>query len=132
MSIADLDLLRGHLDTLQIANVAQWDVLAFITTHGTNLASVDHITRLLGYDRTIVSAALDSLSSSGLIRRSRGSRGLRLFQLAVDPEDDSLWFSLNELMKAVSERKGRLLLTGYLARRVPRKDRRERRGLHLA
>jgi hypothetical protein len=45
------DSLSGYLDTLRIANVAQWDVLAFIHAHGANLASAEHLAPLLlGYD----------------------------------------------------------------------------------
>ena len=131
-SIADLDSLRGHLDTLRIANVAQWDVLAFIGTHGTNLASADQLSRLLGYDRATVSAALDALTASGLIQRSRNSHGLRLFQKAPIPENDLRRLSLHELIKLTGERKGRLMLIRYLRENTPRRDRRERRGLHLA
>jgi biotin operon repressor len=131
-SIADLDSLRGHLDTLRISTVAQWDVLAFIHTHGTNLASAEHLSRLLGYGRATIGTALDSLAASGLIQRSRASRGLRLYRLATFPENDSRPLSLNELIKATGERSGRLLLTGYLGRAATRKERRESGGLHLA
>jgi predicted transcriptional regulator len=107
-------------------------VLAFVNTHGTNLASAEHIARLLGYDRATVGAALDSLTSNGLIQRSRNTRGLRLYQIATIPDNDPRRLSLNELLKISEDRKGRLLLTGYLRLNTPRKDRRERRGLHLA
>jgi hypothetical protein len=129
---ADLDSLRGHLEALRISNAAQWDVLAFVHSHGTNLASAEHLGRLLGYDKATAGAALDSLTSSGLVQRSRHSRGLRLYQVATFPENDPRQFSLHELMKLTNDRKGRLQMTGYFRLTTPCMDRRERRGLHLA
>jgi hypothetical protein len=128
----DLDSLRGHVEALCISNAAQWDVLAFVYSHGTNLASAEHLGRLLGYDKATAGAALDSLTSSGLIQRSRHSRGLRLYQVADLPENDPRRFSLHELMKLTNDRKGRLQMTGYFRLIAPHTDRRENRGLHLA
>lgn len=127
-----MDSLRGHLEALRISSVAQWDVLAFVHSHGTNLASAEHLARLLGYDKATIGAALDSLASSGLIQRSRHARGLRLYRVAVLPENDPRQFSLHELMKLTNDRKGRLQMTGYFRLITPRMDRRERRGLYLA
>jgi DNA-binding MarR family transcriptional regulator len=58
----DLDLVARHLDTLRIGRPAEWDVLVFIYGHGTSLASAGQISRLLGYNKAIVGAALETLT----------------------------------------------------------------------
>jgi DNA-binding MarR family transcriptional regulator len=130
--IPDLDSLRGHLEALHISGLAQWDVLVFIHTHGTNLASAAHVASLTGYDKATVGTALDALTSAGLIQRSRNSRGVRLYRSASVSEGDSRRLALIELIKVAGDRKGRLLLVGCLRHAVTRKERRERGGLHLA
>jgi hypothetical protein len=132
MASDDLNPLCGHLEALRISHVVQWDVLAFVHSHGTNLASAEQLARLLGYDKAVIGAALDSLISSGLLQRSRHARGLRLYRLADLPENDPRQFALHELTKLTSERKGQLQMAGYFRLITPRMDRRERRGLHLA
>jgi DNA-binding MarR family transcriptional regulator len=125
----DLDLVRGHLETLGINHLAEWDVLAFIYRHGTNLASAEQIARLLGYGKAAVGAALESLTSKGLVQRSRSSRGARLYQFAAAVSGDSRRAALEELMKVAEERQGRLLLIRHLR---TGKERHGRGGLHLA
>ena len=127
---AERDLFRKNLDALHIRHLAEWDVLAFIYRHGTNLASADHIARLLGYDKTVVGAALDSLTSTGLVKRSRNSRGARLYQIAdVIPGDRGPY--LEEMMKLTEGRRGRILLIAQL-KQASGNELRGRAGLHLA
>ena len=126
------DAIRDHFEALKIYHVAEWDVLAFLSEHGTTLASAEQIARLLGHSRVTVGCALDLLTGSGLVQRSRSSNGVRLYRFSTLIASDSLRFSLNELMKAAKDRKGRLLLIHYLQQISTKKALRERSGLHLA
>jgi DNA-binding MarR family transcriptional regulator len=98
-TITPMDLVGRHLETLRIFNLTEWDVLAFICRHGTSLASAEQIARLLGYGKAAVGAALDSLTSIGLVKRSRNSRGVRLYQSAPAVSGDPRQSSLEELIK---------------------------------
>ena len=109
-SVADLVSLRSHLKILHISSLVQWDVMVFMHTHGTSLASTEHVARLIGYDQATVGGALDSLRSAGLIHRSGYSRRVHLYRLASVAESDPRSISLRELLLIASERKGRLLL----------------------
>ena len=125
------EFVRENLEALQIRHLAEWDVLAFIYRHGTNLASADYIARLLGYGKAVVGAALDSLTSTGLVRRSRTSHGVRLYQIATSIPDDPRRRYLEELMNLTEERRGRILLIAHL-RQASGSGLRGRAGLHLA
>jgi DNA-binding MarR family transcriptional regulator len=127
-----MDPFRAHLETLGISQIAEWDVLAFIYRHGTSLASAEQIARLFGYGKAAVGAALESLTSTGLVQRSRNSRGVRLYRFTAAGPEDSRQRALEELMKAAEERQGRLLLIGHLRQAVAGKQQRGRGGLHLA
>jgi biotin operon repressor len=122
-----MDLVGRHLETLRIFNLTEWDVLAFICRHGTSLASAEQIARLLGYGKAAVGAALDSLTSIGLVKRSRNSRGVRLYQSAPAVSGDPRQSSLEELIKVAEERQGRLLLIGHLQRPAAGEQRSARR-----
>jgi DNA-binding IclR family transcriptional regulator len=124
------EFVRENLEALQIRHLAEWDVLAFIYRHGTNLASADYIARLLGYGKAVVGAALDSLTSSGLVKRSRNSHGARLYQIAASIPGDRGPY-LEEMMKLTEGRRGRILLIAHL-RQASGNELRGRVGLHLA
>jgi DNA-binding MarR family transcriptional regulator len=126
------DLLRGHLATLRINSLAEWDSLAFIYRHGTSLASPEQIAQLLGYNSSVIGAALDSLASTGLIERSRNTHGLRVYRLAVAVPGDPRQRALEELISVAEERRARLVLIRLLQQAATSKDRRESGGLHLA
>lgn len=129
----DSNRLRESLELLRIRHLAEWDVLAFIYRHGTNLASSDHIGRLLGHSKAAVGAALDSLTLTGLVKRSRKSYGVRLYQIADAIQRDGRGSCLEELMKLTEERRGRLLLIAHLRSGGGQELRgRGRGGLHLA
>jgi DNA-binding transcriptional ArsR family regulator len=126
------DAIPGHFEALKIYHIADWDVLAFLSRHGPILASAEQIAWLIGYSRIRVGSALDSLTSSGLVERSRSSNGVRLYRFNAFAASDSLRFSLKELMNVAKDRKGRLLFIRYLQQISSKKDLRERSGLHLA
>jgi DNA-binding transcriptional ArsR family regulator len=125
------DAVVKHLTTSGIAHLAEWDVLAFVYQHGASLASAEKIASLLGYTKDIVGSSLESLTAKGLLKRSRNSRGVRLYQFVLAGPNDPLQLALEELMKIAGERRGRLILISHLRQAVT-KDRRERPGLHLA
>ena len=106
--------------------MVQWDALAFLYRHGTSLASAEQISRLLGYRSDSLFKALDSLTASGLVVRSRNSRGLRLYRLAGSVP------ALDELIGMADGRQGRLLLIEQLRQRAMGTERRVHGGLHLA
>src|ERR1700686_130722 len=91
--------LVDHLKTLGIARLVEWDVLMFIYRHGTSLADVERLARLLGYKGAAVGVALDTLTSSGLVQRSRNSHGIRLYRVAAGIPEESRRCALEELMK---------------------------------
>jgi DNA-binding IclR family transcriptional regulator len=127
-----VNTVLDHLKTLGIARLAEWDVLMFIYRHGTSLADAERLARLLGYNRAAVGAALDTLTSSGLVQRSRNSNGIRLYRFADGIPDESRRRALEELTKLADERRGRLLLVRSLPETARDKELRARGGLHLA
>ncbi len=127
-----MDVVDRHLETLGICDLVEWDVLAFIYRHGTSLASAEQIARMLGYGKALVGAALDSLTSTGLLQRSRNSHGVRLYQSAPAVPDAPRQRSLQELLKVAENRQGRLLLISCLPQPSARKVQGPRGSLHLA
>jgi hypothetical protein len=121
--------IRELLRTLDISSLSEWDVLTFLYRHHTSLTSAADIAVLLGGNKVEVDASLDRLASVGLIQRSRGSQGVRLYQISV-PVDPLRCSSFIELMGLAKSRDGRLLLLKHL----PRESRQLRRahGLRIA
>jgi len=126
------DAVMKHLNTLGLAQLAEWDVLAFIHHHGTNLASAGQIAALVGYTKIVVGSALESLTAKGLVQRSRHSHGVRFYQSADMPPGGPLRIALEGLVKVAEDRQGRLLLATYLRQAARDRDLRARGGLHLA
>jgi len=126
------DVIPGYLETLKIQNIVEWDVLGFLSKHGATLASAEHITRLLGYSRVRIGSALDTLTTNGLVQRSRASNGVRLYRFASSIPSESTRFSLNELINVAKSRKGRLLIIRHLQPVSAEKHHHEQSGLHLA
>src|SRR5205823_11253055 len=84
-SSAEADV-EGWLKTLGIESLCQWDLLVFLYRHPTSLVGAEDLARLLGYAPGAVSAALEVLESLGLVKRSRPSQGVRLYQFTVPSE----------------------------------------------
>jgi len=119
------------LKTLGISFPCEWDALVFLYRHRTSLLSAERIARLIGYGKPEVGTALARLESTGLIRRSRGSQGLRMYEL-VAPVDSACNNCFRELMALAETRSGRLLLVKNLRSRTRGKQTKQREGLHLA
>jgi predicted transcriptional regulator len=125
---ADLPI-RKYLEILGVSTLNEWDILTFLHRHGTNLTNAAEIALLLGGNKAGVNVILDRLAFLGLIQRSRGSQGVRLYRISV-PTDPSRYSSFTELMILAENRDGRLLLLQHL----PRDSRPLRRthGLRIA
>src|ERR1700724_3709566 len=78
--------VQSCLDSMGISLLSEWDVLAFVYRHGASLASSDQIARLIGYESTVVRAALDRLESENLIERSRLSQGVRFYRILASKD----------------------------------------------
>ncbi len=103
----------GCLDVLGISLLSEWDVLAFVHSHGVSLTSAEQIARLLGYEDSVVESALDRLERETLIARSRPSRGVRFYRLMAIPEPERKC-SLEYLIDVLETRGGRVLLRRQL------------------
>ena len=93
--------------------LSEWDVLAFLSRHGTCLTSIDQIARLTGCEGTVVSAALDRLEREMLIERSRRSEGVRFYRI-VASTDAGRQRCLQQIISLSETRVGRLLLAKRL------------------
>jgi len=101
------------LDSLGISLLSEWDVLAFVYRHGASLASSDQIARLIGYESTVVRAALDRLEGENFIERSRLSRGVRFYRILAST-DAERQRRLQQIISLSQTRVGRLQLAKRL------------------
>ena len=102
--------IQECLRHLGIASPVEWDVLAFVYRHQASLTNADQIARMLGYPSTVVADALDHMESGKLIRRSRASQGVRLYQfgsLEADPQSHGYF---QQLITLAEKPAGRLVL----------------------
>jgi len=122
-------LVEVWLENFDCSLLADWDVLVFLYRHRVTLASAEQISCLVGYTSTVVGDALDRLESRRMVKRSRASQGVRLYQLldSTAPSDDSF----QQLMSLAENRTGRLLLAKKLRQLASRQQERDRDGLHL-
>jgi predicted transcriptional regulator len=112
-----LDLLvEGCLQSIGITNLCDWDVLVFLYRHATSLASVEQIARFVGYPGNAVGDALDTLESQGIIKRSRASQDVRMYQFVYSEALLSPESCFRQLMALTENRTGRLLLAKKLGR----------------
>jgi DNA-binding MarR family transcriptional regulator len=112
------------LNALGISLLSEWDVLAFVHCHGVSLTNAEQISRLLGYEDSVVESALDRLERSTLIRRSRPSQGVCFYRLMAVTEPGRKR-SLEHLIDLSETRDGRLLLRKQLNSIASESGRRE-------
>jgi DNA-binding MarR family transcriptional regulator len=105
--------VQSCLDSMGISLLSEWDVLAFVHRHGASLASSDQIALLIGYESTVVGAALERLESEKLIERSRPSQGVRFYRILAST-DAGRQRCLQQIVSLSETRAGRLLLTKQL------------------
>ena len=105
--------VQSCLDSMGISLLSDWDVLAFVYRHGAILASADQMARLIGYESTVVTAALGRLESENLIERSRRSEGVRFYRI-VASTDAGRQRCLQQIISLSETRVGRLLLAKRL------------------
>ena len=98
-----------------ISLLSEWDLLAFVYRHGPSLTNTDQIARLIGYESTVVGAALDRLERAKLIERSGPSQGegVRLHRMRAST-DVRHRQCLQQFVSLSESRDGRLLLTKLL------------------
>jgi hypothetical protein len=91
--------IQACLTRLGITAPVEWDVLAFVYRHQSSLTNADQMARMLGYPSTVVADALDRMEILKLIRRSRASQGVRLYQFGSesDPQAESCFQQLIKL-----------------------------------
>ena len=105
--------VQSCLDGMGISLLSEWDVLAFVYRHGASLASSDQIAHLIGYESTVVKAALDRLESEKLIERSRPSEEVRFYRIFAS-SDAGRQRRLQQIVSLAETRVGRLLLAKRL------------------
>ena len=115
--------IQECLTRLGIASPVEWDVLAFVYRHQASLTNADQIARMLGYPSTVVADALDHMESFKLIRRSRASQGVRLYQFGSSEPDHQSYSCFQQLITLTEKPAGRSVLIKKL---------RHRTGLSLA
>jgi hypothetical protein len=119
-----LDILVPEcLKALGISLLVDWDVLIFLYRHPFSLGSAAQIARLLGYPSRAVGDSLETLESLSLVRRSRSSQGMHLYQFVFSEVHIAPKSCFRQLMSLAENRTGRLLLVKNLRRRA---------GLHIA
>ena len=124
-------LVPLRLKELGVSLLIEWDALAFLHRHAASLGTAAQIARLIGYDKSEIGAALQRLEGLGLIRRSRDSQGIRLYQFWA-PSESSRHSGLLELMSLGESRTGRLLLVKHLKTPGHAPRRKRDSGLRLA
>lgn len=107
--------IQSCLESMGISLLSEWDILAFVYRHGPSLTNTDQIARLIGYESTVVGAALDRLERAKLIKRSGPSQGegVRLHRMRVST-DVRHRQCLQQFVSLSESRDGRLLLTKLL------------------
>ena len=126
--------VQSCLESLGISLMSEWDVLAFVSSRKASLISADGIASLIGYETTVVGAALDQLEREKLIERSQSSRGVSFCRI-LTPTDAERQASLLHLISLSKTRAGRVLLAKQLKppswTRGEKKLRLEREGTWL-
>jgi predicted transcriptional regulator len=114
-----------------VTRLVEWDTMVFLYRHGASLGTASQIARLIGYDKAEIGTALQSLESSGLVRRSRVSKGSRFYQFTVPP-DVPRQACLRDLLSLADTRAGRLLLLKHVMHSSLESQLSGDRGLRLA
>jgi hypothetical protein len=123
--------VQESLEALGVALLSEWDSLAFLYHHSASLGTVAQIAQFVGHDKSEIAVALHKLETLGLVRRSRISQGIRMYQF-LEPPEPGRHSCLLSLIKLAENRTGRLRLLKQL--KVPQREPRRRRssGLRLA
>lgn len=106
--------IRECLESLGISSLGDWDVLVFLHRRRASLASAEQIARLVGYSSKVVGAALDKLESQKIIRRSRSSQGVRLYQFVPSETHLAAGSCFQQIMSLAENRSGRLQVVKVL------------------
>jgi DNA-binding transcriptional ArsR family regulator len=123
-------LIQGRLEILGVSSLEEWDVLVFLYRHRASLTNAEQVASLLGYSATVVGDALTRLTNLKLVKRSRPSEGVRLYQF-VGPAHLPHRDSFKQLFEFTANPAGRRLLLKKLRRHSASKQRPGGKGLHL-
>jgi hypothetical protein len=116
------ETIEEWLATLGVKSLYDWDTLVFLYRHHASLLSAEQIARMIGQDSNAVIAAVAALESLGLVKRSRTSQGVRLYQFTA-PSDPGRDGAFAQIISISGGRAVRLLLA---------KRWRQRRATHNA
>ena len=126
--------VQSCLENLGISLMSEWDVLAFVFNRRTSLTSADRIASLVGYESTVVSAALERLEGERVVGRSQTLQGVSFYRILTST-DAARQGSLLQLISLSRTRAGRVLLARQLKPDSPnrgeKKLRLERKGKWL-
>ena len=100
--------IRECLTGMGICSPVEWDVLVFIYRHRASLANAEQIARMVGYPCDAVHDALEKLESLKLLRRSRESHGVNLYQFLSSDMDSPSYHYFRQLIGLTDNRAGRL------------------------
>jgi DNA-binding MarR family transcriptional regulator len=111
------------LESMGISLLSELDILVFIYRHGPTLTTTSQIARLIGYENTVVVAALDRLESQELIERVGSPQGAHLHRTLVSVGAERRR-CIRQLVSLSESRAGRLLLKKLLmpVRLEPRQE----------
>jgi len=105
--------IQDCLGAIGISQLCDWDLLTFIYRHGPSLTTADHISKLVGYEKTVVDEALDRLEREMLIERVGGPRGARLHRMSTSKDAQHRGY-LQRVIVLSESRDGRLLAVKLL------------------
>jgi hypothetical protein len=114
------EVIKEWLATLGVNSLYDWDTLVFLYRHHASLLSAEQIARMIGQDTSAVIAAVAALESLGLVKRSRTSQGVRLYQFTA-PSDPGRGGAFAQIVSISNGRAVRLFLA---------KQWRQRRSTH--
>ena len=105
-------LVQSFLERTGITLLSVWDMLDFVYRHGPTLTTTGQIARLIGYESTVVAAALDRLESQEFIERVGPAGETRLHRMVVSANVEQRW--IRHFVSLSETRAGRQLLTRLL------------------
>jgi DNA-binding MarR family transcriptional regulator len=105
--------IQDCLRAIGISLLSDWDLLTFVYRHGPSLTTTGHISKLVGYEKTVVDAALDRLEREMLIERVGGPRGARLHRMSTSKDVQHRDY-LQQVTALSESRDGRLLVVKLL------------------
>jgi DNA-binding MarR family transcriptional regulator len=105
--------IQDCLEAIGVSLLSEWDLLTFVYRHGPSLTTTDQIAKLVGYEITVVDAALDRLEREMLIERVGPPQGTRLYRMSTSKDAQHRGY-LQQVIALCDSRDGRLLAVKLL------------------